>query len=338
MVQSWQYEEPKYWDTYVPQPEDYATTAEWEDALRAGSEDNSEVIGRYWDPIGQVWRGGKTTTQEQALVKFGNRGDSYNAGLGGASLRLDSSIGVNPDEARAAYMAYDEFGNSRIDPAVLALIEQRLGIGANEPPPVESPASQLPTSEERGFSQWTLSDDGTRAMNVAGWTAQQGPDGTWTFIPPQYGDPWSNSGPMTQEQYQHYVIGMQQPAAGPGAPPVDAGGGPPVGGPPAAPPAAVPPGGGDGTGRPPLAPPPDPVGDPGNYPGSGSESGGPDGDPRLANLPPVEPIGGNGNLPGAGNATIDPRYPDWLLQATMPQRRNQRWRPRPIAADGLGGY
>ena len=45
MVQSWQYETPQNWESYLPNPDDYATTAEWEAALLAGSQDTSAVLG-----------------------------------------------------------------------------------------------------------------------------------------------------------------------------------------------------------------------------------------------------------------------------------------------------
>jgi hypothetical protein len=264
MVQSWQYETPKNWESYVPQPEDYATTAEWEAALRAGSEDTSDVIGRYWDPIGQVWRGGKTTVQEQALVKFGDRDDSFNAGLGGANLRLNSSIGVNPDEARAAYAAYDEFGNPRIDPAVLALIERRMGIGPYEPPVAPEPINPAPGAPT---------------------PAQPGDD---TPDARRYSD-WWNQPPNLNEDTGQTDAGRHG-AWWNSAPP--------------------PPGGG-GDGRPPLAPPPDPVGAPG----------------VDATARPMA-------------ATIDPRYPDWLLQANaqMRRRRPPMQGPMPGPMGGLGGY
>jgi hypothetical protein len=279
MVQSWQYEEPQYWDTYVPQPEDYATTEEWQAALLAGSQDTSPKIGEYWDPIGQVWRGGKTTEQEQALVKFGNRDPSYNAGMGGAALRLNSSIGVNPDEARAAYMAYDEFGNPRIDPAVLAMIEQQMGIGPYEPPP--------PTNMGGGTDPRT----GGRPVEPTQTDAQR------------WGD-WWNSGGDNGIGGQTYDPVTTRSGGGSGMSSGVLGQPPPATGPvPAMPePVYERPVSGDGrAGAPPVA------------------------------LPP-------GMVNESNAATIDPRYPDWLMQYTqrLGGRRNNKWGPMPNG--GLGQY
>jgi hypothetical protein len=278
MVQSWQYEEPQYWDTYVPQLEDYATTEEWEEALKARSLNTSAVLG----PSGR-------TEQQIAVNRFGGanpgsvpRDKSFNAGMGGAALRLDSSMRVNPEEARLAYMAMDEYGNPMIDPAVQALIERRLGIGAYEAP--------LPNMNED-----TGVPDAVRHSR------------------------WWNTPPNENEDTGQTDAGRHGAWWNSGTPP--------------------PPPGGGGDGRPPLAPPPDPIGDPGNYPGSGSESGGPYGDPRLANLPPFEPIGDPGVDPTArlAQSTIDPRYPDWLLQANAQFRRRRPIDPM-AAPGGLGGY
>jgi hypothetical protein len=298
MVQSWQYEEPQYWDTYVPQPEDYATTAEWQAALLAGSQDTSPKIGEYWDPIGQVWRGGKTTEQEQALVKFGKRDKSYDAGMGGAALRLNSSIGVNPDEARAAYMAYDEFGNPRIDPAVQALIEQQMGIGPYEPPPTTNmgggtdprtggrPVEPTQTDAQRWGDWWNSGDDGAEAPGRPGGTGGQG-----VSVGLQPGDPSAPTGPsayiwdeMTRTWVPNPQIGQ---SAGPNTP------------------AGV-------------------VAGPVATPGGRADS-------PTTPLPP-------GMVNESNAATIDPRYPDWLMQYTqrLGGRRNNKWGPMPNG--GLGQY
>jgi hypothetical protein len=273
MVQSWQYEEPQYWDTYVPQPEEYATTAEYEAALLAGSQDTSPKIGEYWDPIGQVWRGGKTTEQEQALVKFGNRDPSYNAGMGGAALRLNSSIGVNPDEARAAYMAYDEFGNPRIDPSVQALIEQQMGIGPYEPPP--------PTNMGGGADPRTGGRPLPPNMN----------DDTGIPDAQRHNNTW---GPSSQ------------------------------------PPSQTRSGGGGGMSQGLNTTPPD-------QPYDGPQLVYVDGRwvPSRQGSDFTPPPG---MVNESNAATIDPRYPDWLMQYTqrLGGRRNTKWGPMPTG--GLGQY
>ncbi len=135
MVQSnsWLFGEPDNWDSYLPRPADYETAGDYRDAMQASAEDTTAPVGQYWDPIGQVNRGGQRTEQEIGVSRFQN----FGMGKDQASIRLANLIANSPDMARAAYYAHDEYGNSLIDPAILNMIERTLGIGANKPPPVE---------------------------------------------------------------------------------------------------------------------------------------------------------------------------------------------------------
>jgi hypothetical protein len=136
----WQYQTPQYWDSYLPQQDDYDDAQTYIDALKASSEEEGPNSGRYWDPIGQVWRGGRRDDAEIAAseynsAKYLDPNSSFNAGMASPEMRLAGKIAHNPDLARAGYNAHDEFGNPILDPAILAIIESQLGIGAYEPPP-----------------------------------------------------------------------------------------------------------------------------------------------------------------------------------------------------------
>jgi hypothetical protein len=140
---------PQYWDTYLPQPGDYETAQEYTDALAAGAEDTSPAHGAYYDPIAGVWRGGRRTEREIALSQYDSGrymdpNNSFNKGPY-AAMRLQNRISNNPDAARLAYGAYDEFGNPLIDPAILAVIEQQLGLGPGRVVSENPPSGEIPT-------------------------------------------------------------------------------------------------------------------------------------------------------------------------------------------------
>lgn len=136
----WQYQSPTYWETYLPQEDDYVDAGGYIDALAASAAEEGPNSGKYWDPIGQVWRGGRRTDAEIAAseynsAKYLDPNSSFNAGMASPEMRLAGKIAHNPELARAGYDAHDEFGNPILDPAILAMIEQQLGIGPYEPPP-----------------------------------------------------------------------------------------------------------------------------------------------------------------------------------------------------------
>lgn len=189
---SWANDTPQYWSTYLPQESDYETTDDYlkamADASRAYYED-SNPIGQYWDPIGQVTRGGAQTEVEQGLRKlqhkFANIGkDPLN------SMGLESWIRNNADLARAGYGAFDELGNPVLDRSVLALIERVLGIeGAPTPPAAapETPANPNPRVVNIPEPKTDHIQGGPGYFDQTGrWVPT--PDGS-TFTPPP-DEPW----------------------------------------------------------------------------------------------------------------------------------------------------
>jgi hypothetical protein len=282
---------PQYWDTYLPNPDDYETAEEYTAALAAGAEDTSPAHGAYYDPIAGVWRGGRRTEREIALAQYDSGrymdpNNSFNKGPY-AAMRLQNRISNDPDAARLAYGAYDEFGNSLVDPAILAVIEQQLGIGAYESPaPPMTPAPPTP-----------FPPGGPVDEPVGGGPTTPG------AAPPPWGgeDPTSGNNPPP--------IGDMPIGGGPGE-------GNTAGNPPWTPP------GFDGT----LEPGPPPIGE---LPGDGGMGGGSTGPAQLSNA-----------------ATINPLYPDFMLQGatqqppmTAARRLGLRGKRNfPMPADGLGGY
>lgn len=142
---SWLNDKPQHWSSYLPQEDDFETAQEYLDALQKGSTayyEDSTPIGEYWDPIGQVTRGGAQTEVEQGLrklqYKFKNLGgDALN------SMGLQSWIQNNPELARAAYGAYTPLGEAVLDPGMLAMIERLLGIEGAPPPATEAPPAAV---------------------------------------------------------------------------------------------------------------------------------------------------------------------------------------------------
>jgi hypothetical protein len=281
----WQYQTPQYWDSYLPQQDDYDDAQTYIDALKASSEEEGPNSGRYWDPIGQVWRGGRRDDAEIAAseynsAKYLDPNSSFNAGMASPEMRLAGKIAHNPDLARAGYFAHDEFGNPILDPAILAFMEGELGIGAYERPPGNYGGSDGARPGGRG--------DDPRA----GGRPDELPDAA------RWGQWWNSGGDGDIDG----AVGA--PSRGGGAGGVSQG--------------LVP---GDPTANPGI---PEPVGE---LPVSG-------GGGRGAS-PNERPPGWA--LEGSNVSTIDPRYPDFILQAIQGRlrNRNNKWGPRPT---GLGGY
>jgi hypothetical protein len=134
---NWMTRTPEYWDSYLPQAGDYDDAQGYVDALAAGAEDTSPVIGGYYNEGTDEWIGGRHTERDIALNQLKSAMDPnspYNKGAGGASMRIKSWMSLHPEQARDAYFARDEYGNPRLDPAILAMMEQVLGITGYEAP------------------------------------------------------------------------------------------------------------------------------------------------------------------------------------------------------------
>jgi hypothetical protein len=298
----WQYQTPQYWDSYLPQQDDYDDAQGYIDALKASSEEEGPNSGRYWDPIGQVWRGGRRSDAEIAAseynsAKYLDPNSSFNAGSYSPEMRLAGKIAHNPELAKAGYFAHDEFGNPILDPAILAFMEGQLGLGAYEPPPSEnyapSPGARPGGPRDAGtgglpdaarWGQWWNSggdDTPNRATSGNGGTGSymdDNLDSPWRGLPPYNGPVDSTPGP-------HQLVPHRGGGTGPG-----------------------------GTSQ-------------GLVPGA----------PYDGSVPPMpEPVAERPVSPEMAAATIDPRYPDFILQANRQRlRRNNKWGPRP---NGLGGY
>lgn len=138
--------QPQWWAQVLPNKDDYASAADYLEALRQGSEDTSAPIGQYYDPIADQMRGGAHTEREQA-VRYFNQDWRFNQP--NAGLAMQSWIGLHPEAATQAYQAYDAMGNPRVDPALLAMIEQILGEDALVPaPPAGEPAPGEPAKPD----------------------------------------------------------------------------------------------------------------------------------------------------------------------------------------------
>lgn len=108
---------PQYADTYMPQPEDYETAEEYLAALKENAYDpaSDPIDGRYWDPIGEVWRGGGHANKP-GLTGHGQasldalklaRAASANTPMTGGNLALSSRLGLMSQDAKEnAYGAY----------------------------------------------------------------------------------------------------------------------------------------------------------------------------------------------------------------------------------------
>jgi hypothetical protein len=197
--------------TSTPYTRDDGSQGNW---YTAGTT-REETGGEYWaNYLNNKW-----------LSKGGNP-----TGLDYIGLR--SWLSLHPEEAQQALMAVDlGTGSPLLD---RGLIDWMLNNGMSMPNPPAAPGTPGqgpgglpdpgtpggPSNPDMpavnlgmdGYSQWTPSEDGTRFMNVAGWTATKAPDGSWMYVPPTYGTPWSNPGnpngptPMTDQQYRTYVL------------------------------------------------------------------------------------------------------------------------------------
>ena len=132
----WLNEKPQYWSTYLPNKDDYATGEEYLNAISDGSKayyEDSTPIGEYWDPIGQVTRGGAQTEVEQGLRKLQHKFNKIGTDPLN-NMGLQNWITLHPELAMAAYGAYTPTGEPVLDPAMLALIERLLGVEAKPAP------------------------------------------------------------------------------------------------------------------------------------------------------------------------------------------------------------
>ena len=149
MPAPWLMDSPQQWDSYLPQTDDYESAEDYIAALQAGSEDTSAKIGEYWDPIAGVMRGGKATERGQALRKleWAFNEAVRRGGKGSTMIALHNAIGMlDPETLQMAYQAHDEYGNSRLDPALLAMIERLGGVG-----PMEQPGGVAPDMPDLGL-------------------------------------------------------------------------------------------------------------------------------------------------------------------------------------------
>lgn len=291
--------DPTIWNSYLPQSDDYDDAQAFIDALKAGSLDTSARLGTS-----------DATERSVAINKFGGanpgsrpRDKSFYAGLGGKALVMDSAARVDPEGAALAYHAYDEYGNPYLPDDVLGMLQQNLGIGAYEPP--VDPAAPSGPPLNMGF----IDTGKGYYQNAAGMSAYMDPTtGEWTYyVLGQDRQTWV---PMTPEQFQSFWDNSPYGGGtGQGAPIISQGD--------------------NGSGFQDAAQNQPPAAGIGEY------------TPGIGN---VDPVQGNGAYPGGGMpqpgmlgsaATIDPRYPDWLLEAN--QRRRAKMTGQ-IPFDGLGGY
>jgi hypothetical protein len=168
----WLNEKPQYWSTYLPNKDDYETGEDFLKAISDGSKayyEDSAPIGQYWDPIGQVTRGGAQTEVEQGLRKLQHKFNKIGTDPLN-NMGLQNWITLHPDLAMAAYGAYTPTGEPVLDPAMLALIERLLKIEAK---PAPAPTEENP--------QAVVSDNPPSVTAPQGMV--MGPDGTWVPDP-----------------------------------------------------------------------------------------------------------------------------------------------------------